>query len=81
MHEDFENENFANEEFENEDFFLDVPTECPKCGSPLEVDTDYDKTKLLCTNVDCNYELDATEEFERAAKAYGMDEDEDFDED
>ena len=78
MHEVFfENDDFINEVSEDyeEEIFLDVPTECPKCGEKLEVDTDYDKTMLICSNVDCDYELDATEEFERAAKQFGLDED------
>ena len=61
---------------EEERYVMDVPTECPKCGSTLEVDTDYDKTMLICPNFDCNYEFDATEEFEKAAKEYEFDEDE-----
>lgn len=64
---------------EPEGYNLDVPTCCPKCGSELEVDTGYDKTMLICINQDCDYELDATEEFEKAAKEYGLDENE-FDE-
>lgn len=75
MHEDFENNFDFENDFEDEEFFLDVPTECPKCGSKLDVDTDYDKTMLICPN--CDYELDATEEFERVAKAYGLDEEDD----
>jgi len=78
---DYENDFELENDFEDEEIFLDVPTECPKCGSRLEVDTDYDKTMLICTNDDCDYELDATEEFERAAKEYGIDEDEDPEED
>ena len=75
MHDyDYNNENEFKfeEDFEDENFFLDVPTECPECGSPLELDTDYDKTRLLCSN--CDYEIDVTEEFERAAKEYEMNE-------
>ena len=72
MCKDFEFEKDLKDDFEDEEFFLDVPTECPNCGNALEVDTDYDKTKLICPN--CDYELDATEEFKRAAEAYGMDE-------
>jgi len=63
-------------DLETERYVMDVPTECPKCGCQLEVDTDIDKTTLICSNIDCDYELDATEEFEKAAKAYGLDEDE-----
>lgn len=52
---------------ENRDI-LDVPKECPKCKSELELDTGYDKTALFCTNPDCDYEIDVTEEFEKAAE-------------
>ena len=62
------------EYIEDERYIMDVPTHCPKCGSELEVDTDYDKTRLICSNNKCDYELDATEEFEKAEKAYGLDE-------
>lgn len=57
------------EDFED---ILDVPTHCPKCGCELEVDTGYEKTMLLCSNPDCDYELDATEEFEKASEAYEL---------
>ena len=58
---------------------MDVPTHCPRCGSELEVDTRYAdestlKTFLLCSNNECEYELDATEEFEKASEAYNIEE-------
>lgn len=66
---------------ETERFIMDVPTHCPRCNSALEVDTRYGeeetiKTFLICSNDGCDYELDATEEFEKAAEAYGLDEEE-----
>ena len=54
---------------ENEDrYIMDVPTECPLCGEPLEIDTRDDKTFLVCTNNDCDYENDATDEFDEAGQ-------------
>ena len=47
---------------------LNVPTYCPKCDSELELDHEYEKTTLLCPNSDCDFKLDVTKEFEKAAK-------------
>ena len=68
-------------DYETERFVMDVPTHCPRCGAALEVDTRYGeedtiKTFLICSNEGCDYELDATEEFDKAAAAYEDDEDE-----
>ncbi len=70
-----------------ERYVLDLPRECPKCSYPLELDHDYGEepdtftTKLVCTNPDCDYELDATEEFRMVDEAndelYDEDEDDD----
>lgn len=44
-----------------------IPHECPKCGKELEPDINYAKdgsgyiTKLLCTNLECDFEVDVTE--------------------
>lgn len=70
---------------EKERFVMDLPEECPRCGAELELDTRYvgdgeTKTFLLCSNDECDYELDASEEFERASEEYnikGDDEDDD----
>lgn len=40
---------------------LDVPRVCPVCNEPLELNVDYDKTTVMCSN--CDYELDVTDEF------------------
>ena len=66
---------------ETERFVMDVPTHCPRCGAELEVDTRYaedstTKAFLICSSDTCDYELDATEEFEKADEAYNIDEDE-----
>ena len=58
-------------DFEENRFIMDVPECCPKCGAELEVDTrleDGIKTMLVCSNDECDYELDATEEFEKFEK-------------
>lgn len=49
-------------DFDLKSYILDVPTECPKCGNPLELNNEYDSAQLICTNNDCDYELDVTEE-------------------
>jgi len=64
---------------EKERFIMDVPTHCPRCNSELEVDTRYGedssiKTFLICSNNECDYEIDATEEFEKAGEAYNIEE-------
>lgn len=41
-----------------------IPSECPKCGEELELDIDYDKQMLFCTNRSCDYSLDVTNEME-----------------
>ena len=66
---------------EEERYVMDIPDECPKCGGKLEVDNRYGedntiKAFLICTNNDCDYEEDFTEEFEKAAASYGLDEEE-----
>ena len=68
---------------ETERFILDVPTKCPKCGSELEVDTRYGEddnfiTFLVCSNNDCDYKLDASEEFDKASKAFRIAGDEEY---
>lgn len=70
---------------EEERYVLDVPTECPKCGSELEPDFDYDETHFICTNPECDYSLDVTEDFKQLERLEedndGDDEDEDDDDD
>ena len=66
---------------ETERFILDVPTHCPRCNAELEVDTrcvdeENIRTFLICSSEDCDYEVDATKEFEEAAEAYNVFEDE-----
>ena len=56
-------------DFDEDRYILDVPTECPKCGSKLELDVNYDNTHLLCPNQDCDYELDVTDEFKELEAA------------
>ena len=48
-------------DYDEERYVLDAPTECPKCGSKLELDVDYDTTHLICSNSDCDYMLDVTD--------------------
>lgn len=52
-------------DYDEERYILDVPNECPKCGSELELDVNYDSTSLLCKNQSCDYEIDVTEEFKK----------------
>lgn len=65
---------------EKERFIMEVPDCCPRCGAELEVDTRYAddgctiKTFLLCSNEGCEYELDASEEFDKASEAYNIEE-------
>ncbi len=63
---------------------LDFPYECPKCGSELELDVSpYDyETHLVCSNSDCDYELDVTADFEKLEelKEHQDDDDDDSDE-
>lgn len=49
-------------------YVLDVPNECPKCGSELELDVDYDETHLVCSNMYCDYKIDVTDEFKQYEK-------------
>lgn len=60
---------------ELERYVLDVPTTCPKCGCKLDLDVNYDSTHLLCSNMDCDYELDATQEFKALEEAEEEEED------
>lgn len=64
---------------ERERFVMDIPDCCPRCGAELEVDNRYAedcsiKTFLICSNDSCDYELDATDEFEKAEEAYNIEE-------
>ena len=64
-------------DYDEERYVLDAPTECPKCGSKLELDVDYDTTHLICSNSDCDYMLDVTAEFKELEQLENEAEDED----
>ena len=67
-------------DYDEERYILDVPKECPECGSDLELDINYDTTYLYCTNNNCNYKIDVTDEFKELEEVEN-DEDEDDEED
>lgn len=51
-------------DFDEERYVLDLPTECPKCGTVLELDQNIDgHVDLLCPNTECDFCLDVTDEF------------------
>lgn len=51
-------------------YILELPHECPKCGDDLKLDEYPDGTTfLVCENKDCEYKLDATEEFKKLREA------------
>ena len=59
-------------DFNENRFVMDIPECCPICGADLEVDTRLEesiKTMLVCSNDKCDYELDATKEFEEFENA------------
>ena len=56
-------------DYDEERYILDVPTECPKCGSELELNNEYDSLQLFCVNNKCDYELDVTDEFRKLEEA------------
>lgn len=49
------------ENCDNPSVRLDIPKECPKCESELELDVNYETTFLLCP--ECDFEIDVTDEF------------------
>jgi len=58
----------------NNRFVMDIPSECPNCGEALETDYRYGnqdsvRVFLICQNANCDYETDATCEFEKVEEA------------
>lgn len=68
--------------YDDEPKKLNLPIVCPKCEEILELDLQNDGTKILyCTNPECDYELDVTEDFKEYEKFQEDYEDEYEDED
>lgn len=67
-------------DYDEERYVLDIPTECPKCGDELKLETKADgKSIVYCDKAACEYELDVTNEFQELARVQGEDNEADED--